>query len=156
MAPFIICIIAFYHQVISSFDTFEVVYLDNIVGPCSPWVLVLVLDYWKFFPGLLTYVSTYGCQQFLIRGHFILRPAACCLWLFENLPALNKGQGFQKRKRFKIVAWLSAIFDLRSFYFEASCQLPVIVWEFVCTEQRTGIPKMKKIQNFQVMFFNIT
>ena len=53
---------------------FEVVYLDNIVGPGYRWVWVL--ECWKFFPGLLTYVTTWGWRQFLIWGHFILRPEA--------------------------------------------------------------------------------
>ena len=40
---------------------FEVVYLDNIVGPCYRWVWAL--ECWNFFSGLLTYESTWGCQQ---------------------------------------------------------------------------------------------
>ena len=53
---------------------FDVVYLHNLVGPCSPWVWVL--ECWNFFPDLLTYVSTWGFQRFLIWGLFILRPEA--------------------------------------------------------------------------------
>ena len=53
---------------------FEVIYIDNIVGPCYCWVWVL--ECWKFFTDLLTYVSTWSWQQFLIWGHFILRPEA--------------------------------------------------------------------------------
>ena len=53
---------------------FDVVYLHNLVGPCSPWVWVL--ECWNFFPDLLTYVSTWGLQRFLIWGLFILRPEA--------------------------------------------------------------------------------
>ena len=53
---------------------FVVIYLHDLVGPCSPWVLVL--ERWKFFPDPLTYVSTWGLQRFLIGGHFILRPKA--------------------------------------------------------------------------------
>ena len=65
---------------------FEVFYLDNIVGPCSRWVWVL--ECWKFFRDLLTYVSTWGWRQFLIRGHFILRPEAaweCLMWLTNEI-----------------------------------------------------------------------
>ena len=36
---------------------FEVIYLDNIVGPCYRWVWVL--ECWNFFPGLLTYVLVF-------------------------------------------------------------------------------------------------
>ena len=53
---------------------FDVVYLHNLVGPCSPWVWVL--ECWNFFPDLLTYVSTWGLQRFLIWELFILRPEA--------------------------------------------------------------------------------
>ena len=53
---------------------FDVFYLHNIVGPCSPWVWVL--ECWNFFPDLLSYVSTWGFKRFLIWGHFILRPEA--------------------------------------------------------------------------------
>ena len=51
---------------------FELFYLNNIDGRCYRWVWVL--ECWKFFPGLLTYVSNWGWRQFLIWGHFILRP----------------------------------------------------------------------------------
>ena len=37
---------------------FDIVYLHDLVGPCSTWVLVL--ECWNFFPDLLTYVSTWG------------------------------------------------------------------------------------------------
>ena len=43
--------------------------LDNIVGLCYRWVLVL--ECWKFFPWLLTYVLTWGCQRFAIWGEVI-------------------------------------------------------------------------------------
>ena len=75
-----------YYCILSYRHGFEVVYLDNIVGPGYRWVWVL--ECWKFFPGLLTYVSTWGCRQFLIWGHFILRPEAaweCLMWLTNEI-----------------------------------------------------------------------
>ena len=47
------------------------IYLDNIVGLCYRWVLVL--ECWKIFPGLLTYVLTWGCQRFAIWGDLFSR-----------------------------------------------------------------------------------